>query len=330
MTDLPEYPLVTLALFAYNQEKYIREAVESALQQDYAPLELIISDDCSSDSTFSLIQQVVSEYQGPHTVFINRMPENGGLANHLNYVFEMARGEIIVVAAGDDICFASKVSALVMPMLLNDSVVGVHSGVIEIDTDGGTLLESHLDNPELLKEPCQIVESSLAVVSQSHAFQKRVHDLFGPYDKSVTNEGKVMAFRESMVGNIVYLNVPLTYYRQGSGVSTYQGTDIDALTLVEPKKVASWNYTSIAQIERDFETIGCSDAVLGGLIARRRRYLKKLLAINTGRFKFLDLFSLSLRPHEFLIGAKAFARVNSPRFVRAAYCRWLMGGRLFN
>ena len=43
MSDLPEYPLVTFALFAYNHEQYIREAVEGALAQDYPNLEIIIS-----------------------------------------------------------------------------------------------------------------------------------------------------------------------------------------------------------------------------------------------------------------------------------------------
>ena len=40
-------PLVTFALFAYNQEKYIREAVEGAFSQTYEPLEIILSDDYS-------------------------------------------------------------------------------------------------------------------------------------------------------------------------------------------------------------------------------------------------------------------------------------------
>lgn len=40
-------PLVTFALFAYNQEKFIREAVEGAFAQTYESLEIILSDDCS-------------------------------------------------------------------------------------------------------------------------------------------------------------------------------------------------------------------------------------------------------------------------------------------
>ena len=46
-----ELPLLTFALFSYNQENYIRQAVEGALAQDYPRLEIIISDDCSQDET---------------------------------------------------------------------------------------------------------------------------------------------------------------------------------------------------------------------------------------------------------------------------------------
>ena len=49
---LVEKPLVTFALFAYNQERFITEAVEAAFAQTYQPLEIIISDDGSSDKTY--------------------------------------------------------------------------------------------------------------------------------------------------------------------------------------------------------------------------------------------------------------------------------------
>lgn len=59
MTDTPptalDHPLVTFALLAYSQEKYIREAVEGAFAQTYEPLEIILSDDCSSDRTYFTI-----------------------------------------------------------------------------------------------------------------------------------------------------------------------------------------------------------------------------------------------------------------------------------
>lgn len=65
---LVEKPPVTLALFAYNQERFITEAVEAAFAQTYQPLEIIISDDGSSDKTYDTILSLVQRYQGPHTV----------------------------------------------------------------------------------------------------------------------------------------------------------------------------------------------------------------------------------------------------------------------
>jgi glycosyltransferase involved in cell wall biosynthesis len=62
--EMPDNPtdrsLVTFALFAYNQEKYIREAVEGALAQTYEPLEIILSDDCSSDRTFETMREMAA------------------------------------------------------------------------------------------------------------------------------------------------------------------------------------------------------------------------------------------------------------------------------
>jgi glycosyltransferase involved in cell wall biosynthesis len=70
--EMPDNPtdrsLVTFALFAYNQEKYIREAVEGALAQTYEPLEIILSDDCSSDRTFETMREMAATYDGPHQV----------------------------------------------------------------------------------------------------------------------------------------------------------------------------------------------------------------------------------------------------------------------
>ena len=67
---LGERPLICFGLLAYNQEPFIREAVEGALAQTYAPLEIILSDDCSTDRTFEIMQETVAAYRGPHKVVL--------------------------------------------------------------------------------------------------------------------------------------------------------------------------------------------------------------------------------------------------------------------
>ena len=105
-------PLVTFALFAYNQEQYIREAVEGAFSQTYEPLEIILSDDCSTDRTFEAMQEMAAAYVGPHEVRVRRNGMNLGTIDHVITVAKEAKGELLVVAAGDDVSLPARTSQI--------------------------------------------------------------------------------------------------------------------------------------------------------------------------------------------------------------------------
>ena len=94
-------PLVTLAVITYNQEQYIREAVDGALAQTYSPLQIIISDDCSPDATFDIAEDIVNKYEGPHDVLLNRNDPNLGIGKHVNKVMGLVKGDLVVLGAGD-------------------------------------------------------------------------------------------------------------------------------------------------------------------------------------------------------------------------------------
>ena len=140
---LQDRPLVTFALFAYNQEKYIREAVEGALSQTYEPLEIILSDDCSSDRTFEIIQEMAAAYEGPHEVRVRQSEVNLGTLNHILEVSNVVASEVIVVAAGDDISLPNRTSVLssvftdlrLMAVSSDDYVVDPDGTPLEIDVD---------------------------------------------------------------------------------------------------------------------------------------------------------------------------------------------------
>jgi len=130
-------PLVTFAVFAYNQEKYIHEAVEAAFAQTYSPLEIILSDDCSSDNTFFIIQDMARNYQGPHLIRIRRQSANEGLLNHVCSVASEVNGEIIVMAAGDDISSPDRVEALISEW--TPECIAMDSACALIDENGNIL-----------------------------------------------------------------------------------------------------------------------------------------------------------------------------------------------
>jgi len=136
MSEAAARPLVTFAVIAYKQERFVREAVEGAFAQTYRPLEIILSDDCSPDRTFEIMQEMAAAYDGPHRVRLNRNERNLGLASHFNNILSAASGEILVISAGDDISGPSRVEISVPPFLADPGVSFVETQFRPIQADG--------------------------------------------------------------------------------------------------------------------------------------------------------------------------------------------------
>lgn len=136
MTETTDRPLVTFALFAYNQEQYIREAVEGAFAQTYEPLEIILSDDCSTDRTFEIMQEMAAAYEGPHRVRAVQTEYNLGVTPHVLLRGKQAAGEIVVLAAGDDISRENRCERHVA-CYSDKSIMAVTTGYDIIDEHGG-------------------------------------------------------------------------------------------------------------------------------------------------------------------------------------------------
>lgn len=96
-------PQATILFLAYNQEDFVAEAAHACLAQQGEPLEIIFSDDCSTDNTLAILQEVVRSYSGPHQVTVRQNAHNLGIADHYNTLVKLAQGELLITAAGDDV-----------------------------------------------------------------------------------------------------------------------------------------------------------------------------------------------------------------------------------
>ncbi|WP_349847432.1 glycosyltransferase family 2 protein [Bacteroides cellulosilyticus] len=97
-------PLVSIVVITYNSAKYVLETLESAKQQTYCNIELIITDDCSTDNTVDLCDQWL-ETNKKNFVNVQLLigTENVGIPANLNKGIKIAHGEWIKSIAGDDI-----------------------------------------------------------------------------------------------------------------------------------------------------------------------------------------------------------------------------------
>lgn len=217
-----EAPLVTLALFAYNQERFIIEAVQGVLSQTYTPLEIVLSDDSSSDKTFDLMESMVNNYDGPHTIKLIRNPVNLGLGAHVSKVVREASGELIVVAAGDDISEPHRVETLLAEWLLAGKPGSICSAVSLIDSGSRVIAPRYTDYDGQFPQEGETPTTSLLRYSAdgsrhlmgcSAAWNKSVFELFSEISTDVVNEDNVIGFRSWLVSSVSYCQRVLVRYR---------------------------------------------------------------------------------------------------------------------
>ncbi len=97
-TIINPVPKITVLMPVYNCELYIKEAIDSILNQTFSDFEFLIIDDVSVDKTVSIIK----EYKDSRIQLIEK-PVNSGLINSLNYGLKVAKGKYIARMDGDDI-----------------------------------------------------------------------------------------------------------------------------------------------------------------------------------------------------------------------------------
>ena len=95
-----------------RQKELIREAFLAALAQDYEPLEVLVSDDCSQDGTWEIVQQIASEYKGKHKIVLNHNEPNLGTIGNWEKLCSLASGEILIKADGDDVSYPWRASCI--------------------------------------------------------------------------------------------------------------------------------------------------------------------------------------------------------------------------
>ena len=134
-------PGVSVIMPVYNCVAYIRESVESILQQTFADFEFIITDDHSTDGTYEYLQTVTDK-----RIQLTRKPKNSGYTNSLNMGLEMAKGIYIARMDGDDIALPERLEKQVSFMNNNPNVAVSGCFYKMLGTD--TIVEMPVTNEE--------------------------------------------------------------------------------------------------------------------------------------------------------------------------------------
>lgn len=174
-------PLVTVVCLCHQHAPFVRQSLQSVLQQTYAPIELIVVDDASTDGSQREIADFLEPY--PHVRFL-ALPENIGNCRAFNQALALARGKYIIDLAADDLLLPERVARQVQAFeSLTEDYAVVFSDARFIDAQGQVLQDSYyprdaqgrllepvpqgeiyarlLRNPPLFSSPTQMMRTSV-------------------------------------------------------------------------------------------------------------------------------------------------------------------------
>ncbi len=294
-------PVISVIVPTYNQENYVQEAILSVFSQTYQPLEVILSDDCSKDSTFEIMQKLVSEYNGPHKLILLRNNYNLGVCAHVNKLVKIASGELIVGAAGDDISVPERVakiydkfeeSGFKAKAIYSDFYNLIDHKLIE---GNYTINES---NATLINH----IKGKFITVGAVSCYHRAVFNKFEPLSDS-NAEDNILGFRALLLGQIGFISEKLVQYRrhQKSITGDYKIADKSLQKVRETYRRNLTNYLQEdALILKDYfyyckKQTGNIDFNIVKLITRRFVWKQKLIElINKKNIFSLVFYSIKL------------------------------------
>jgi glycosyltransferase involved in cell wall biosynthesis len=207
-------PLVSIGIPLYNEERYLRQMLDSLISQDYENFEIIISDNASVDST----PQICQEYAAKDArLRYHRNETNIGASANFKRVFELSQGDYFAWVAGHDLWHSTFLSRCLEILLQDESVVLCHPQAMWIDTDGQPLgvIPSSVETRGLDRI------SRFHVVLWGLGYCYPVYGVISSKALAQTNLGleviapdAILLAELSLLGAFAHINEPLLYMRK--------------------------------------------------------------------------------------------------------------------
>ena len=164
--------LVSIVLPIYNGEKYMRQSIESVINQTYKNWELIIIDDCSSDNT----PIIAKEYaENDNRIRYYRNETNLKLPRGLNRGFSLSKGEYLTWTSDDNLYLPTAIERMVMA-LITENADFVFATCDVIDENGNII--------EIIKAPKDYKRAIIGgdFVGACFLYTRKVYETVGDYD----------------------------------------------------------------------------------------------------------------------------------------------------
>ena len=250
------HPLVSIVLATYNGEKYLHQQLDSLINQTYKNIEIIIADDCSTDSTVEIIKEYINQYS---YISLFQQEKNVGYQKNFEKAATLANGEFIAFCDQDDIWLNSKIEILVNHInedtgYYHDSEIIIGDEPLPTQKFSDTIKCANLTNPlqwaiagsltlgHAMIVPKKIIKASLPIPD------KFAHDVW-------------VGFTSTLFKGINFINMPLVLYRQHQnnlyGAEKFQSTkNTERLNLKDNNFKINWLYYKLSCMSKKCTELG--------------------------------------------------------------------------
>lgn len=207
-------PKASVILLTYNQEQFVEEAFLSLLNQDMDDLEVVVSDDCSSDATWKKIQTLADGYQGSKKIILSRNAENIGIVSNYSAAVKKSAGELIFTAAGDDISLPDRCSKSIQFWFDHEKKYDlVAADGFDMAYDGTIIGPKKNDDLEVWALE-KWFDKRPFFFGASHMMTRKLVEL-APLDGRLPYEDQCLVFRAILMGGAIRLSENLVCHRRG-------------------------------------------------------------------------------------------------------------------
>jgi glycosyltransferase involved in cell wall biosynthesis len=226
-----EHPKVSVIMPTYNHAAFIRESLGSVLAQDYCNVEIIVSDDASSDGTPEILEELAAAH--PDRIRLTLQPSNLGLMRNVNCSLRQVTGDYIAMFAGDDIMLPGKLSAQVRHMEAHPGCAVTYHNLEVFDSDSGRTLRLFNSPRTLTAAVAQLLPGAKPIYPRSGGQDVLVrHGCFTGgcslmfrrsacpslrYDEGITGAEWLFTIDAASRGTLDYLDSVLARYRRHDG-----------------------------------------------------------------------------------------------------------------
>ena len=225
MTTMDNFPLVSVIVPIYNVELYVKECILSVFAQDYQHIELIAVDDCGTDNSIAILEELFKSNPQNITCILLHHDKNRGLSAARNTGTKYSHGKYILYLDSDDALQPFAISHLVNKIMSDDSDIVVFDFYSDEENKG--IGSGLCDKVSLLKNNEECIHGLAELWFPVTAWSKFLKKSFIEHNQlefkeGIINEDAPWTFHVCLAANsIAFLNEKLYYYRYNPNSITY-------------------------------------------------------------------------------------------------------------